>query len=138
MTSFAWSEFVLWWIMWSVAVGTFKGFWNERGCCSSFNFVKLLELFDGTFFALLCLYKNCACASSSPWQIEQQQQIEYISSSKLEQQQKHKSQICITWWGLHKLFWTELEAINSMKKRETCVFLTYALYFLIYIYILYT
>ena len=40
VTSFAWSEFVLWWIMWSVAGCTFEGFWCERGCCSSFFFVN--------------------------------------------------------------------------------------------------
>ena len=54
VTSFAWSEFVLWWIMWSVAGCTFKGFWNERPCCSSFEFVKHLESLDSTLFSLLC------------------------------------------------------------------------------------
>ena len=43
VTACAWPEFVFWWIVWLVACCTFKGFWNERGCCSSFNFVKLLE-----------------------------------------------------------------------------------------------
>ena len=56
VTSFAWSEFVLWWIVWSVTGCTFKGFWNERGCCSSFNFVKYLESFDGILFSLLCRF----------------------------------------------------------------------------------
>ena len=56
VTSIAWSEFVLGWIVWSVAGCTFKRFWNERGCCSSFCFVKILEFFDGTLDSLLCRF----------------------------------------------------------------------------------
>ena len=54
VTSFAWSKFVLWWIVWSVAGCTFKGLWYERGCCSSFFFVQDLEISDGTLVSLLC------------------------------------------------------------------------------------
>ena len=56
VTSFAWSEFVFCWIVWSVAGCTFKGFWNERGCCSSFFFVQDLEISDGTLVSLLCRF----------------------------------------------------------------------------------
>ena len=56
VTSVAWSEFVLWWIVWSVAGCTFKGFWNERRCCSSFFFVHDLEWFDGILKSLLCWF----------------------------------------------------------------------------------
>jgi len=56
VTSVAWSEFVFWWIVWLVAGCTFKRLWNERGCCSSFFFVKDLETFDGTLVSLLCWF----------------------------------------------------------------------------------
>ena len=54
MTSVACIKFVLWWIVWSVAGCTFKRFWNERGCCSSFFFVHDLEILDGLLVSLLC------------------------------------------------------------------------------------
>ena len=54
VTSFAWSEFLLWWIVWSEAGCTFNGLWNERGCCSSFMFVKSLQFFDSVLQSLLC------------------------------------------------------------------------------------
>ena len=50
VTSFAWSEFVLGWIVRSVAVCAFKGFWCERGCGISFKFVVLFESFDRSFY----------------------------------------------------------------------------------------
>ena len=53
VASVACIEFVLWWIVWSVAFSTFNGFWNERGCRSSFEFVKHLKSIDGTLFSLL-------------------------------------------------------------------------------------
>ena len=57
MTSFAWSEFVFWWIVWSEAGCTFKGFWYEQGkLCSTFHYVKFLKCFDGTLFSLLCRF----------------------------------------------------------------------------------
>ena len=58
VASVACIEFVLWWIVWSVAGSTFKGFWCERGCCSSFMFVKFLEIYDGILLPLLCRFQE--------------------------------------------------------------------------------